>query len=53
VRFPLNQKMMLHQYGVYVQKIMPLSKKRNGLFKNTFTPKAYLKTKTGRDRKIN
>jgi hypothetical protein len=53
IRFPLNQKAMMMEHGIYVHKIMPLSNKRNGLFKNTFTPQSYLKTPTGKDKKIN
>lgn len=52
IRFPLNQKAMMLEHDIYVQKVMPLSKKRNGLFKNSFTPSAYLKTPTGRNRTI-
>lgn len=43
----LNIKWMWDKYGIYVQKIV-----NDELFAKTFTPKACLKTKTGKDRKI-
>ena len=50
--FPVKRKMVMQKYNIFVNKIMPLDKK-NGLFMNTFTPPTYLKTPTGRDKKIN
>lgn len=47
--FTINQKWMYDKYGIYVQKIIPQK-----LFENTFTPKKYLLTDRGKQkRKIN
>lgn len=52
IKFPLLQKFMYHYHNIYVNKIMPLHKKK-GLFAKTFTPKTYLTTdKTNKKRKI-
>lgn len=42
------QKVMYKEHGIYVNLITPQK-----LFAETFTPTPYLKTKTGRDKKIN
>jgi hypothetical protein len=52
IKFPLIQKIMYHTKGIYINKIMPLHKVK-GLFANTFTPKKYTLTDTGKIRKIN
>jgi len=52
VKFPLLQKLLYDKHGVYVNKCMPLDKKK-GLFKKTFTPKSYwLTDKTKKERKL-
>jgi hypothetical protein len=51
VTFPLKQKWMLEKFGIYVQKIIPISKTK-GLFVDTFTPVKYLLTPTGKERKL-
>ena len=48
ISFPLDQKWVYQKYGIYVQKVIPKK-----LFESTFTPLAYTKTPTGKDRKIN
>jgi hypothetical protein len=60
--FPLNQKWMMQRYGIYVNKVIPIDgfrKNKNGekilkkcLFSETFTPKKYLLTPTGKARTI-
>lgn len=45
--FKINQKWMYAKYGILVNLIVPET-----LFENTFTPKEYLKTATGKSRKI-
>lgn len=50
ITFPVLQKVLAYNKGIYVQKVMPLAKA--GLFAKTFTPAAYLNTKTGKKRKI-
>lgn len=40
--FPLNQKWIFQQYGIYVQKIVVGNSK--GIFKDTFCPKTYITT---------
>lgn len=62
MRFPLNQKWLYQKYGLYVNKIIPVSgfrinsKKekvlKKCLFSETFTPKKYLLTPTGKARTI-
>lgn len=62
MRFPLNQKWMYQKFGLYVNKIIPVSgfrinsKKekvlKKCLFSETFTPKKYLLTPTGKERTI-
>lgn len=62
MRFPLNQKWLYYKYGLYVNKIIPVSgfrinsKKqkvlKKCLFSETFTPKKYLLTATGKQRVI-
>jgi hypothetical protein len=49
VTFPIIQKILL-SHGCYVQDVIPLGDK--GLFAKTFTPKKYLLTNTGKQRKI-
>ena len=44
----LNIKWLYQKYGIYTQVIIP-----ERIFKKTFTPKLMLKTKTGKDRKLN
>lgn len=44
----LNIKWLYQKYGIYTQIVTP-----ERIFKKTFTPKLMLKTKTGKDRKIN
>lgn len=44
----LNVKWLYQKYGIYTQVIVP-----ERIFKKTFTPKLMLKTKTGKDRKLN
>jgi hypothetical protein len=51
VTFATRQKWMWQKHRIYVQKVMPLHKS-TGLFAKTFTPKLYLKTDTGKKRKI-
>lgn len=46
--FIINQKMMYKIYGIFVNLVIP-----HELFKETFTPEAWLLTPTGRERKIN
>jgi hypothetical protein len=50
ITFPFVQKLMYHVNNIYIQKIVPLGE--DGLFAKTFTPKKYLTTKTGKERKI-
>ena len=60
--FPINQKWMFYKYGLYVNKVIPVagfrinSKKqkvlKKCLFSETFTPKKYLLTATGKQRVI-
>jgi hypothetical protein len=45
--FKLNQKWVFAKYGVHINLIIPET-----LFASTFTPKEYLKTPTGKIRKI-
>lgn len=62
MRFTLNQKWVMQKYGLYVNKIVPVSgfrinsKKekvlKKCLFSETFTPKKYLLTPTGKARTI-
>ncbi|HPS30187.1 MAG TPA: hypothetical protein PLZ43_08025 [bacterium] len=62
MRFPLNQKWMYQKFGLYVNKIIPVSgfrinsKKekvlKKCLFSETFTPKKYMLTPTGKERTI-
>jgi len=62
MRFPLNQKWMMEKLGLYVNKVIPIdgfrinSKKqkvlKKCLFSETFTPKKYLLTPTGKARTI-
>jgi len=44
--FTINQKWMYSKYGIYVQKIIPQK-----LFKYTFTPKKYLLTDMGKQKR--
>ena len=44
----INIKWLYQKYGIYTQVIIPET-----IFKKTFTPKLMLKTKTGKDRKLN
>ena len=44
----LNIKWLYQKYGIYTQVIVP-----ERIFKKTFTPNLMLKTKTGKDRKLN
>ncbi len=44
--FTINQKWMYEKYGIYVQKIIPQK-----LFKQTFTPKRYLLTDMGKQKR--
>lgn len=46
--FKINQKWMYDKYKIFVNLVKPLE-----LFEQTFTPKEYLKTTTGKARKIN
>jgi hypothetical protein len=46
--FSLNQKWIYQRYGIYYNLV-----KVPKIFEKTFTPEAYLKTATGKDRKIN
>ena len=46
--FSLNQKWVYQKYGIYYNLV-----KVPKIFEKTFTPEAYLKTSTGKDRKIN
>ncbi len=46
--FGLNQKWIYQRYGIYYNLV-----KVPKIFEKTFTPEAYLKTATGKDRKIN
>lgn len=46
--FSLNQKWVYQRYGIYYNLV-----KVPKIFEKTFTPEAYLKTATGKDRKIN
>lgn len=46
--FVLNQKFILDKYGIYINLI-----KIPDLFEKTFLPKEYLKTPSGKDKKIN
>jgi hypothetical protein len=48
ISFPLDQKWVYQKYNIYVQKIIPVK-----LFAKTFTPDAFLKTPTGKAKKIN
>jgi len=52
--FTINQKWVLQNFGIYVQKITPVggAKVKKHLFKDTFMPKRYETTRTGRKRKI-
>lgn len=45
--FKLNQKWVFAKYGIHINLIIPET-----LFASTFTPKEYLKTSTGKIRKI-
>lgn len=45
--FKINQKWMWDRYKIYVNLVQP-----HKLFEQTFTPKAWLKTPTGKDRVI-
>lgn len=51
----IKRKWVYHATGIYVElvKIPGSSNKGSHLFKKTFTPKSYLKTKTGKPRKMN
>jgi hypothetical protein len=51
ITFPITQKFLFHEKKIFVDKIIPLGNK--GLFAKTFTPKKYLLTETGKQRKIN
>jgi hypothetical protein len=52
IKFPLLQKLLYNKYKVYVNKCMPLAKKK-GLFCKTFTPKSYwLTEKSKKERKF-
>jgi len=44
--FTINQKWMYDKYGIYVQKIIPQK-----LFRDTFTPKKYLLTDRGKQKR--
>jgi NH3-dependent NAD+ synthetase len=44
----LNVKWLYQKYGIYTQVIIP-----ERIFQKTFTPKLMLKTKTGKERKLN
>lgn len=46
--FKVNQKMAWKIHKLFINLVLP-----HELFKNTFTPQTWLKTATGRDRKIN
>lgn len=46
--FRINQKWMWQKHGIYVNLIKPQE-----LFKKTFTPSEYLRTPTGKPRKLN
>ena len=48
--FSINQKWLFQRHGVYCQKIKISN--RAGLFKDTFTPKKYLVTETGKPKKL-
>ena len=45
--FSIVQKILYNKKGIYCYKIVPQE-----LFEKTFTPVAYVKTKTGKDRKL-
>jgi hypothetical protein len=49
--FPDRQKWLYQNTGNFVQKVVPLRKK-TGLFVKTFTPRKFLKTPTGKDKKL-
>jgi hypothetical protein len=52
VKFPLLQKLLYDKHKVYVNKCMPLDKKK-GIFCKTFTPKSYwLTEKSKKERKL-
>jgi hypothetical protein len=51
ITFPIIQKILYDKFNIYCQAIIPLGPK--GLFSKTFTPTFFLKTPTGKDRKIN
>jgi len=46
--FKVNQKWMWQKHGVYVNLVKP-----QDLFQRTFTPKEYLRTPSGKPRKLN
>ncbi len=49
--FIINQKWVYSKYGIYVQKIIPVSSKKpkvKGLFEKTFTPVRFFLTNSGR-----
>lgn len=48
--FTINSKWMYQEHNIYVQKIIPISKKKC-LFADTFVPQKALLTKTGKEKK--
>ncbi len=51
--FAIKKAIMLERYGILVNKVIPHSNDGKCLFARTFVPKIFMKTKTGKDRKIN
>lgn len=52
--FGLNQGWLYNSYEIYVQKIIPINKKKTGLFQLSFCPKKFLYTeKTKKLKKLN
>lgn len=52
--FELNRKWLYDSYEIYVQKIIPINKKKTGLFQISFCPKKFLYTeKTKKLKKLN
>lgn len=52
--FSLNQKWLYDSYEIYAQKIIPVNKKKTGLFQISFCPKKFLYTeKTKKLKKLN
>jgi hypothetical protein len=50
--FRINQKWLYDKHNIYINLIYPTAKKKKCLFSETFTPKKYFYTPSGRKRKV-